>query len=141
MLEPISREEVRVRLDAARKVFPLRRISKLAKFGKTRLKRFIEGKPQKYYVGPMRLRRLHRICIDIETGALRWNGKRIGSEIWRDEPNKPPLVVHRILFDGKTLALRKGTAPKNDTMPSFSKLFGAKPMIQLPNLVNKGIKL
>jgi len=133
-------EEIRARLDAARKYFPLRQIAKIGNFKGSSLLGFIAGRTPKKNdrFGPMRLRRLAKICLDIETGALRHNGKMVGrgSKAWADEPIRPPVIVHRVMFgrSGSAPKLVKGETPDGQKMPSFATLFAGKPAIRLPKL-------
>jgi len=134
----MSRDEIRLRLNAARKIFPINRICKLSNIFKQEMYRFIwnnENPNPRYRLGPMRLKRLAKIILDIETGVLKWNGKtREKSKVEVCEPSRPAMVVHRVMFENGRLEVKKGVAPTNETMPSFGKLFGGKAVIQLPKL-------
>jgi hypothetical protein len=130
-------EEVRVRLAAAVKMYPLRQISKLVKMVPNDLRKFIRGSMDEMHenIGPERLKRIAKVCLDIETGVLRWNGlSRSASKVWVDEAIRAPSIVHRVMFERHGPALLKGSAPENTTMPSFAKLFGSKPQIVFPKL-------
>ena len=141
----MSREEVRVRLAAAKKIYPFTQICNLAGYrGRNDLYNFLSGRPERptNRVGPMRLKRLAKICLEIETGVRRWNGEaRKKSRVSIGEATRPATVVHRVMFDGIKPALRQGTAPINPAMPSFANLFGEKPRFQLPKVGNSGIKV
>lgn len=129
--------EIRAHLNVARKMVPIGQIAKRVNTFKCHLLQFAANRPQYYNnrLGPRRLQRLLKICLDVETGALRWNGQnREKSRVFEAEPCRPATVIHRVMFDGVKPVLRQGSAPQNDTMPSFAKLFGEKPAIQLPKL-------
>jgi transcriptional regulator with XRE-family HTH domain len=138
----MPREEVRIRLDRARTMFPLAQIARRMKMHAKHLSRFIKGRtPHKDgELGPERLKRLAKICLDIETGALRWNGGATkNSKTWEDIPNRAPLPVHRVIFgrEGAAPRLEKGVIPANESLPTFSELFGVRQAIILPKLTQK----
>ena len=136
----MPKEEIRTRLVGALKIFPKARIAKLMKVRPHDITLFAQnrGQDSRRKFGVMLLRRLAKICLQIETGELRHNGKMVGrgSKIWVDEPIRPPLIVHRVMFGklGATPKMVKGEAPKQETMPSFASLFAGKPLIRLPKV-------
>jgi len=136
-------EEIRVRLIAALKIFPKMQIAKLLKVRPYDITLFVQGRAQESSrrFGPMRLKRLAKICLQIETGELRHNGKKVGrgSKIFVDVPTKPPLVVHRVIFARSSghPRMEKGTMPEVGKMPSFYDLFATAPVIVLPKLAQK----
>ena len=133
-------EEIRVRTIAALKIFPKRQIAKLMKVRSHDLTLFVQARPQDAgrRFGPLQLKRLAKICLQIETGELRHNGKMVGrgSKIWIDKPIRPALPVHRVIFGraGTHPKIVQGEAPVKETMPSFDKLFSSKPTIVFPKL-------
>ena len=135
----MPREEVRIRLVAANRIVPTKQLARLAKIRPQDLNRFINNVPPRECqgIGPERLKRLARICLDIETGALRYEGERRAGKpgkVITAEPTRSASPVHRVMFDGKTPALLQGATPKNDAMPSFANLFGGKPALLLPKI-------
>ncbi len=131
----MPREEVRVRLTAARKMYPMIQIAKLMKMTTLDLMNFEQGKPPRHMhdLGPMRLKRLAKICLDIETGVLRHNGEWKGkSKVSVGEATKAPTVIHRVLFEKSGPSLLKGKTLDTQKMPSFAKLFAEKPALLLP---------
>jgi hypothetical protein len=134
----MPREEVRLRLDSARRIYPLEQISKRTGIAPNKLRQFIRNEPVGF--GAPRIQRIARVCIDIEIGRLRWNGKTTkGSKTWEDVPNKKPTIVHRVIFGRAGVApkLEKGEAPQIGSMPSFAELFDSKPVYDLQKLINK----
>ena len=136
-------EEIRVRTIAALKIFPKRQIAKLMKVRTHDITLFIQSRGQESHrkFGPLKLKRLAKICLQIETGELRHNGAKVGrgSKVWVDVPDRPPLVVHRVIFgrSGCHPRMEKGEAPKAERMPSFFDLFAAPKVIVLPKLSQK----
>jgi hypothetical protein len=136
----MSESEVRVRFDAARKVFPMHQIAKLMKMVPHDLRLFLNGKPPRANekIGPDRLKRLARICLDIETGVIKSDPNitpRVGvgrpkggghKHTFDNPPDRPPQPVHRVIFDKGAPALLRQQAPEHETMPSFKTLFGPR---------------
>jgi len=149
IMRGITRNEIRVRLIACRKIFPLLQISLLVNINRTDLRIFARNMPPRKnnIIGPMRAMRIYQLCLDIETGALRSNKLEIGagpgwhhtnSKTWRDVPNKRPSPMHRLQFGKEGIVIKQGQAPRTGKMPSFAKLFGTKPVLPLSKL---GLKI
>lgn len=140
-LPVMSREEVRARLWAIRRSgFPFWGIERRSRVERFVLKNFMRNVPQRCDLGPKRMKRVIRAILDIETGRFRYEGSNKGfrwARYWEAEPNKAPTVVHTLNFSGGKPTVRLGTAPNNEKMPSFAKLFGGKPVIRLPSLLKE----
>jgi hypothetical protein len=126
----MPREEVRARLNACAKIFPKEAMRKILGINNIDLQNFMKDRPARYRagIGPARLRKIAKLCLEIETGLWEWNGgKTKNSRVWRnEEPKRRAAPIHRVMFQSGKAVLSQGAAPKVSNMPSFKALFGSK---------------
>jgi hypothetical protein len=126
----MPREEVRARLNACVKMFPVNSMCKILGINNIDLYNFMRDKPARYMhgIGPARLRKIAKLCLEIETGLWEWNKKsRWQSRVWKnDEPKRKASPVHRVMFQSGKAVIQQAEAPKTSNMPSFKSLFGMK---------------
>lgn len=132
-------EEIRVRLDAARRIVPISEISRRMKMRSNDLYCVLYGKPMRLgQLGTMRRKKLAKLCIDIQTGAIKHNGKKTSASVTYDSvADRAVMPVHRVIFQKGAIGIQQNKAPENQKMPSFAKLFGGKPALILPKLSNR----
>ena len=137
----MPREEVRMRLLAVFKIFPYKRCIKILKYNGSDLLNFAHNRPHRYgeFVGPRRLKRIAKFCLDVERGIWEWNGKpRFQSRCWKNaEPKRAAKPLHRVMFQSGSPTILQGKIPETGQMPSFKSLFASKG-IPLPFVGEKG---